>query len=273
MNKKVALVTGASSGIGMATALELHAKGFVVYGAARRTDKMLSLSETGIHTVSLDVTDEASISSCVSAILKKEGRIDVLVNNAGYGSYGAIEDVPMEEARRQLDVNLFGLARMTQLVLPSMREKKFGRIVNISSMGGKFSMPFGGWYHATKFAVEGFSDSLRMEVAPFGIDVIVVEPGAIQTDWGTIAAENLKQSSAKGAYAAQASRVANALMKMYTGNSLTKPERIAATIGVAVTARKPKTRYLVGYAARPSVFLKRMVSDRTFDKILQKIMG
>ncbi len=271
MKKKIALVTGASAGIGMATALELHARGFTVYGAARRTDKMLSLSEKGIHTVSLDLTDEASISSCVNTILKKEGHIDVLVNNAGYGSYGAIEDVPMEEARRQVEVNLFGLARMIQLVLPTMRKNKFGKIVNISSVGGKVAFPFGGWYHATKFAVEGFSDALRMEVAPFGIDVIVIEPGGIKTDWGIIAAEHLKHSSANSAYAAQASRVAEGMMKNYTGDNYSKPEVIAVAIGRAVTARKPKTRYAVGYGAKPAVFMKRILSDRAFDKLAQKM--
>lgn len=194
----------------------------------------------------------------------------MLVNNAGYGSYGAIEDVPMEEARRQVEVNLFGLARMIQLVLPTMRKNKFGKIVNISSVGGKVAFPFGGWYHATKFAVEGFSDSLRMEVATFGIDVIVVEPGGIKTDWGIIASEHLKQSSANGAYVGQASRVADNMKKNYSSEKYTKPELIAVAIGKAVTARKPKTRYAVGYGAKPAVFMKRILSDRTIDKISQK---
>ena len=273
MDKKVALVTGASSGIGMATALELHAKGFIVYGAARRTEKMQGLATKGITIMALDVTDEVSIVACVNAILEKEGRIDVLVNNAGYGSFGPIEAVPMEEARRQLEVCLFGLARLTQLVLPSMRRNRFGKIVNISSMGGKVTTPFGGWYHAAKFAVEGFSDCLRMEVAPFGIHVIVIEPGVIKTDWGIIAAEHLKQSSVKGAYAAQANRTAEALVKNYTSNMGTRPEIIAATIGKAVTAGKPKTRYLLGYGAKLSVFLKRILCDRAFDKVIRKIMG
>jgi NAD(P)-dependent dehydrogenase (short-subunit alcohol dehydrogenase family) len=273
MNKKVALVTGASSGIGMATALELYAKGFSVYGAARRIDKMQNLAAKGMNITALDVTDEASIVSCVDAILDKEGRIDVLVNNAGYGSFGPIEAVPMEEARRQLEVNLFGLARLIQLVLPAMRQNQYGKIVNISSMGGKVATPFGGWYHTAKFAVEGFSDCLRMEVAPFGIDVIVIEPGVIKTDWGIIAAEHLKQSSGKSAYAAPANRTAQALMRNYTGNLGTRPEIIAKTIGKAVTASKPKTRYLLGYGAKLSVFLKRISSDRAFDHVIQKIMG
>lgn len=272
MNKKVALVTGASSGIGKSTALELKNRGFIVYGAARRTENMNDISKDGINIISLDVTNEESMVSCVNKIIRKEGRIDVLVNNAGYGSYGAIEDVPIEEARRQLDVNLFGLARMTQLVLPSMRKNKFGKIVNISSMGGKITTPFGGWYHATKFAVEGFSDCLRMEVEPFGIDVVVIEPGGIKTDWGVIAAENLKTTSAKGAYAEKANKTADGMAKMYTGNSLTKPEVIAKTIGKAVTVRKPKTRYLIGYGAKPAVLLKRALSDRAYDKVAQKMM-
>ena len=152
MNKKVALITGASSGIGESAAILLHNAGFKVYGAARRLEKMKSLEEQGISTISLDITDEDSILNCVNTILEKEGSIDVLVNNAGYGSYGAVEDVPMEEARRQFDVNIFGLARLTQLVLPKMREHSYGKIVNISSMGGKIYTPFGAWYHATKHA-------------------------------------------------------------------------------------------------------------------------
>ncbi|BCN31074.1 oxidoreductase [Anaeromicropila herbilytica] len=270
--KKVALVTGASSGIGMETALQLQEHGFQVYGAARRMDRLSNLSEKGIQTITLDVTQEDSMVACVNTILEKEGRIDVLVNNAGYGSYGAVEDVPMEEARHQLEVNLFGLARMTQLVLPSMRANKFGKIVNISSMGGKIVSPFGAWYHATKFAVEGFSDGLRMEVAPFGIDVIVIEPGCIQTDWGIIAANHLKDTSANGAYAISASSAAEGLIKFYTGNSLSKPELVGKTIRKAVLASKSKTRYLIGYGAKPLVFLKRILSDRLFDKVIQIMM-
>jgi short-subunit dehydrogenase len=248
MLNKVALITGASSGIGYATALEFQRKGFIVYGAARRTDRMNGLQEKGIHTVSLDVTDDASMIRCVNSIIEKEGHIDVLVNNAGYGSYGAIEDVPLEEARRQVEINVFGLARMIQLVLPKMRERKYGKIVNISSMGGKIWTPFGGWYHATKFAVEGLSDCLRMEVRPYGIDVIVVEPGGVASEWGNIAADNLIKASGKGAYAKEAVRTAEATKKTYEGN-VTKPEVIAKCIVKAVTVKKPKTRYLLGSGA------------------------
>lgn len=271
MSQKIALVTGASSGIGKETALELNSKGFKVFGAARRVDKMADLESKGIQVISLDVTNDASMVHCVDEIIRSEGRIDVLVNNAGYGSYGAIEDVSMEEARRQVEVNVFGLARMTQLVLPHMRKNRFGKIVNISSVGGKVWTPYGGWYHATKFAVEGFSDCLRMEVEPFGIDVIVVEPGGIVTDWGTIAAENLKEASAKGAYAKEATKVADNMIKNYTGTRLTKPDVIARCIGKAVTVDKPKTRYLVGSFAPMMVFIKNFLGDRAYDGFIKSM--
>lgn len=174
-------------------AQELKSAGFKVYAAARRVDRMADLEKDSITPVALDLTRDGSIAACVNTILSREKSIDVLVNNAGYGSYGAIEDVPLEEGRRQFEVNLFGMARLIRLVTPTMREQHYEKIVNISSMGGKIWTKFGGWYHATKYAVEGLSDCLRMELQPFGIDVVVVEPGGIKTDWGLIAAENLKK--------------------------------------------------------------------------------
>jgi short-subunit dehydrogenase len=269
MNKKVALITGASSGIGEAAAVLFHNNGFRVYGAARRVEKMKGIEEKGISVIALDITNDDSIEKCVNAILEKEGRIDVLVNNAGYGSYGAVEDVPMEEARRQFDVNIFGLARLTQLVLPKMREHKYGKIINISSMGGKIYTPFGAWYHATKHALEGWSDCLRIEVKPFGIDVVVVEPGGIKTPWGHIAAENLKLTSGSGAYAEQANKSAEGTAKMYSSNQLTKPEVIGKVIFRAATARRPKTRYAKGYMAKPTMFIRKWVGDRMFDRMLK----
>src|SRR5215207_11623280 len=179
----VALITGASSGIGEATAVELLRRGFTVYGAARRVDRMAALADRGVHVIEMDVTDDASMTSGVERVIREQGRIDVLVNNAGYGSYGALEDVPLDEARRQFEVNVFGLARLTQLVLPHMRAQRDGYIVNISSMGGKIWEPLGSWYHASKFAVEGLSDSLRVEVAEFGIKVVIIEPGTIRSEW------------------------------------------------------------------------------------------
>jgi NAD(P)-dependent dehydrogenase (short-subunit alcohol dehydrogenase family) len=271
--KKVALVTGASSGIGFDAALALKNNGFTVYGAARRVEKLKELEKHGIQTLPLDVTVEDSMVKCVEDIVAAEGRIDVLVNNAGYGSYGAIEDVPMDEARRQIEVNVFGLARMSQLVLPHMRQNNFGRIINISSMGGKIYTQFGGWYHATKFAVEALSDCMRLEVEPFGIDVVLVEPGGIKTDWGTIAAENLKKASQGGPYASAANKTAEGMKKMYTGNMLSDPKIIAKAIVKGATAKKPRTRYLIGFGAKPAVFLRRILSDRLYDRFTKRMMG
>ena len=272
MEKRVAIITGASSGIGESAALQLNQHGFKVYGVARRIDKMKDLEKKGISTHQLDITDEQSVQRCVDDIIKEEGRIDVLVNNAGYGSYGAVEDVSMDEARRQFEVNIFGLARLTQLVLPHMRKNKFGKIVNITSMGGKIYTPFGAWYHATKHALEGWSDCLRIEVKPFGIDVVVVEPGGIHTPWGTIAADNLRKTSGKGAYAAIANKAADSTEKMYTSGKLTKPVEIGRIILKAVTAKNPKTRYVKGSFAKPMMFIRKWFGDKVFDAMLKSQM-
>lgn len=268
INGKTALVTGASSGIGKSTVELLLSAGATVYAAARRVEKMNDLEKMGAHVVKMDVTDEASLVSNVNSVLQKKGSIDILINNAGYGSYGAIEEVPIDEARRQFEVNIFGLARLTQLVLPKMRQNHYGKIVNISSMGGKIYTPFGGWYHATKHALEGFSDCLRLETEPFGIGVVVVEPGGIATEWGIIAAENLKKTSGRGVYAEAANKTANAMADRYASNQLTDPAVIARVILKAVTARKPKTRYAAGYGAKPVMFLRWLLPDRWFDKII-----
>jgi len=270
--KKVALVTGASSGIGESAAVLLKNDGFVVYGAARRVEKMEALKLKGIEIISLDVTNEESMVNCVNTILEKEGRLDVLVNNAGYGSYGAVEDVSLEEARRQFEVNIFGLARLTQLVLPKMREHGFGRIINISSMGGKVFTPFGAWYHATKHALEGWSDCLRLEVKQFGIDVSVIEPGGIKTEWGGIAAENLKKTSGNGAYAASANRTAEGTAQMYSSNRLTHPDAIGKDILKAATARKPKRRYVKGMGAKPAIFVRKWFGDGVYEGVIKRAM-
>jgi len=265
---KVALITGASSGMGKSTAHKLHSQGYTVYGAARRMKKMQDLKEKGMSIVPLDLTKDASIVDCINTILKKEGRIDVLINNAGYGSYGAVEDVSIEEAKRQFEVNMFGLARITQLVLPNMRERKSGRIVNISSMGGKIYTPFGAWYHATKHAVEGWSDCLRLELKKFEIDVVVVEPGGIKTDWGMIAAENLKKTSGTGAYSEFAIHVAEGMKKTYSNDSLTDVDVLGKVIAQAATTKKPKTRYAKGYMAKPAMAIRKWFGDRIFDKMI-----
>ncbi len=264
--KKVVLITGASSGMGKSTAHILHEQGYIVYGAARRTDKMKDLEEKGIQVISLDLTNDESMVSAVNEILEKEGRIDILINNAGYGSYGSVEEVSMEEARRQFEVNIFGLARLTQLIIPSMREHKYGRIVNISSMGGKIYTPFGAWYHATKHALEGWSDSLRLELKPFGIDVVVVEPGGIQTEWGGIAMDNLMKTSGNGPYADSVQKVIKGMEK--TAKSLTHVDVLGKEIAKAATDKKPKNRYVKGYMAKPAIAIRKWFGDRFFDKML-----
>jgi NAD(P)-dependent dehydrogenase (short-subunit alcohol dehydrogenase family) len=269
MSKSVALVTGASSGIGRATALRLAALGFTVHAAARRVERMSDLANHGIHVESLDVTDDGSMVTVVDKIVSEHGRIDILVNNAGYGSYGAVEDVPIAEARRQFDVNVFGLARLTQLVLPHMRAQRDGYIVNISSMGGKIWEPLGGWYHAAKFAVEGLSDCLRAEVAEFGIKVVVVEPGSITSEWATISADNLEAISADTPYRGQAKLIARGLRKSDTSFLASEPEVVAEAIGKAVQRTKPRTRYPVGGGARTFLFAHRVLTDRGFDRFIR----
>lgn len=270
---KVALVTGASSGIGEATALELAAAGYTVYAAARRVDRMEHLKSSGIRPLGMDVTDDPSLIAGVSRIVEEAGRIDVLVNNAGYGSYGALEDVPMTEARAQFDVNVFGAARLTQLVLPHMRAQRSGKIVNVTSMGGKVHTPLGAWYHATKFALESLSDCLRMEVAPFGIDVIVIEPGGIRTEWAGIAADKVRAVSSEGPYAPQGNAVADSLSSESTQKRSSPPELIGRTIRKAVDARKPKTRYAVGFGAKPLIFIHDVLPDRTYDALMRRVTG
>ncbi len=265
---KVALITGASSGMGKSTANILHSQGVKVYGAARRIADMKDLETKGMGIVSLDLTQDESIVNAVNTIVEKEGRIDILINNAGYGSYGAIEDVSMEEAKRQFDVNMFGLARITQLVIPVMRKNKSGRIVNITSMGGKMYTPFGAWYHATKHAVEGWSDCLRLELKEFGIDVVVVEPGGIKTSWGIIAAENLRKTSGDGAYEIFANKVADSMTENYSSDRLTNMDVLGKVIANAATVRNPKTRYVKGFMAKPALFIRKWFGDKVFDKVI-----
>lgn len=264
---KVALVTGASSGIGEAIAIQLIAQGWTVFAAARRMDRMSALGQRGARLISLDLEDDASIMAAVATLLDRAGRIDALVNNAGYGAYGALEDVPLAEARRQVEVNLFGLARLIQLVLPAMRQQGAGRIVNISSIGGKIHEPMGAWYHATKFAVEGLSDCLRMELAPYGIDVVVVQPGAIKTEWSGIARDSLLSASGDGAYADLAHQTAS-LLAAADNNNGSPPEVVADAVNRALSARRPKTRYVVGAGAKPLIALRWLATDRGFDRIM-----
>ncbi|HEX8868424.1 MAG TPA: oxidoreductase [Lentzea sp.] len=259
---KVALVTGASSGIGESTAIELQKAGYTVYAAARRVQRMEGLKAQGVRVLEMDVTRDESMIEGVKKIIAEAGRIDVLVNNAGYGSYGAVEDVPLDEARYQFEVNVFGLARLVQLVSPHMREAGRGRIINISSIGGRIYEPLGAWYHSTKFAVEGLSDSLRLELKPFGINVVVIQPGGIKTEWGGIAVENMKKTSGSGAYKEQVRQLSGLFSQAERGS---EPKVIADVIVKAAQARKPRTRYAAGFGARPILFARRVLSDRAFD--------
>lgn len=266
---RVALVTGASSGIGAETAKALLAAGYTVYAGARRVERMRQLATAGAKLLALDVTDDASMVAAVDIILRNTGRIDLLVNNAGYGSYGSLEDVPLDEGRRQFEVNVFGLARLTQLVLPTMRAMHAGRIINVGSIAGKVGEPFGAWYHATKFAVEGLSDSLRMELRPFGIDVIVIEPGAILTEWNGIARDGLIKYSGGTAYGDGARAHANMLLSTESGSLPSPPSVVAKTILKSATSKKPKTRYATGGGARFVLLLRSLLSDRGFDSLLR----
>jgi len=268
-SNKTALVTGASSGIGEATALQLAELGYTVYAAARRVERMSDLADRGIRTRSVDVTADPSMVALVEMIIADTGRIDVLVNNAGYGSYGALEDMPIEEARRQFEVNVFGLARLTQLVLPQMRAQRDGYLVNVSSMGGRIWEPLGSWYHASKFAVEGLSDSLRVEVAEFGIKVVIIEPGSIRSEWSAIAADRLEATSANTPYARQAKVVGAVLRRVDRSPMASGPEVVAEAIAKAVQSAKPRTRYVVGGGARGILLAERILPDRGFDKFIQ----
>lgn len=266
---KVILITGGSSGIGFDTAKTLAKEGHHVYAAARRMEKMEPLREFGVTPLSLDVTDNASMESVVKEILDKEGRIDVLVNNAGYGYFGAIENVTMEEARRQIEVNVFGLARLCQLVLPTMRAQHSGRIINVSSIAGKSVMLYGGWYHVSKYSVEAFSDALRMEMKPFGVDVVIIEPGPIQTDWGPIAANHLEESSKGTAYEETGQREADNIRWLYRSNGISKPSVVTKAICKAVKNRRPRTRYRAGRLSGADVFFHTILPDRWWDAMMR----
>ena len=268
-----AVISGASSGIGSAAALRLLALGFTVYGAARRLDRLEVLAAQGVRPLALDVTDAESMRAGIEGVIATTGRIDVLVNNAGYGSYGAIEDVSQEEAKRQFDVNVFGAMELTKLVLPQMRQQGSGRVINISSVGGRGVGPFGGWYHGTKFALEALSDSLRMELKPFGIEVVVVEPGGIKSEFLDIAASGLQATSGNGPYADRVKSMLASFTNPRMMSMQSPPQIIADVIARAATAKKPKTRYVAGFGARPLVTLRWLLPDRAFDALITRATG
>ncbi len=268
MNKKVILITGASSGMGKESAKVLIQQGHTVYTVARRIDQMQDLKSIGGHPIQMDVTVESDIQHVVDTIIQQEGKIDVLWNNAGYGLYGSVEDIPVVEARQQFEVNLFGLAAITQKVLPFMRKANAGTIINTSSMGGKMYTPMGAWYHASKHALEGFSDCLRLELKQFNINVVILEPGIIVTEFGEVMLKNISKFSSKGAYASLTNKLVTATKKMYESGQGSKTTVISKTISKIVNELKPKTRYRVGMWAKPMVWLRIYLGDKIFDKIV-----
>lgn len=265
---KVILITGASSGMGKVAAQKLIQEGHKVYTAARRIDQMQDLKAMGGFPIQMDIANESDIEKVVSQIIEKEGKIDVLWNNAGYGLYGAVEDIPTDVARKQFEVNIFGLASLTQKVIPYMRKAQSGTIINTSSMGGKMYTPMGAWYHASKHALEGWSDCLRLELKAFNINVVVLEPGIIDTEFGSVMLENIAQYSGKGVYAPIVNKLIDATRQMYEKGDASKPSVIADTISKIVTTNQPKTRYRVGKWAKPMVWMRVMLGDSLFDKII-----
>jgi NADP-dependent 3-hydroxy acid dehydrogenase YdfG len=269
---KAVLVTGCSSGIGRATAEHLVDRGWTVYATARRVESIQDLAERGCVTLGLDVTEEGSMRTAVDAVELAEGAVGVLVNNAGYSQSGAVETVPLDQVRRQFETNVFGLIRMCQLVLPGMREQGWGRIVNVSSMGGKLVFPGGGIYHGTKHAVEAISDALRFEVRGFGVDVVLIEPGLIRTRFGEAAVASMEQGVGDGPYAEFNDRVARITAGAYEGGMAklgAGPEAVARKIERAITARRPRPRYAVTASARLLLGQHALMTDRMWDAMMR----
>ncbi|KRA42478.1 oxidoreductase [Pseudoxanthomonas sp. Root630] len=258
----VILVTGASSGIGKATARNLLQQGHTVYVAARRTEAMEDLVAEGAIPLRMDITKEEDVAGVVERITQDHGALDVLVNNAGYAIYGSVEDTSLDDARAQFEVNMFGLARLTQQLIPAMRERRRGTIINVSSMGGKIYTPLGAWYHATKHALEGWSDALRIELKPFGINVVVIEPGIIATEFGDVMTKPMLDRSGNGPYGRLAHAIAASKAPM------SKPTVVAKAIARAVQSRRPKTRYVAGNLARPLMFVRKYFGDRVYDRLI-----
>lgn len=271
-SKPAALVTGASSGMGKSIAKRLIADGYLVYVAARSTDKMADLAKLGAVPLKMDISKDAEIVAAVATISEQSGGVDVLVNNAGYGLYGPVEEIGLDEARYQFEVNLFGAARLTQLLLLAMRAKGKGTIVNITSMGGKIYTVLGAWYHATKHALEGWSDSLRLEVEPFGIRVVVIEPGMIETGFGDAASRGIVERSGSGPYAKVARSVAASMERSYGHGQGTDPKVIADMVGDAVKSARPKTRYAAGKYAKLMIWVRKWLGDRVFDRLIKSQM-
>lgn len=270
--KKVILITGASSGMGKESAKALIQQGHTVYTVARRIEQMQDLSELGGHPIQMDVTKESDIQNVVDTIIQKEGKIDVLWNNAGFGLYGSIEDVPLDEARKQMEVNVFGMAAMTQKVVPYMRKANSGTIINTSSMGGKMYFPMGAWYHASKHAVEGLSDCLRLELKPFNIKVVVLEPGFIATEFGSVLLDHFEKLPNNSAYKDMMDKIAKGTADAAKGNGSSKPSEISDAIVKIVNSKNPKTRYKIGKFSKMMPWMRIYLGDRLFDSIVMSQM-
>jgi NAD(P)-dependent dehydrogenase (short-subunit alcohol dehydrogenase family) len=270
---KAVLITGCSSGIGRATAAHLAEHGWAVYATARSLESIKPLEQQGCRLLELDVTDEESMRAAVDAVEEAEGAVGVLVNNAGYSQSGAVEEVPLDAVRRQFETNVFGLVRLTQMVLPGMRNQSWGKLVNVSSIGGKVTFPGGGHYHATKHAVEAISDALRFEVRGFGVDVIVIEPGLIKTSFGDTAVSSIEaETPDNGAYADFNAAVAEATTGAYEGPLARLgggPEDVARVIEKAIEARRPKARYPVTASAHLILGQRKLLPDRAWDRFLR----
>ncbi len=270
---KAVLITGCSTGIGRATAAWLAERGWPVWATARRLADVEDLAPRGCRTVALDVCDESSMRAAVAAVERDAGAVGVLVNNAGYGLEGPLEELPMPDLRRQFETNVFGLVRMTQLVLPGMRRQRWGRVVNVSSMGGRLTLPGGAAYHASKHAVEALSDALRFEVRGFGIHVVVLEPGPIRTRFVDTAVATIPAAEGDGSpYAAFNAVLARRIREAYDGPMAAfaaPPEAVARVVEKAITADRPRTRYPVTVAARFLMALRRWLPDRAFDAFLR----
>jgi NAD(P)-dependent dehydrogenase (short-subunit alcohol dehydrogenase family) len=271
---KAVLVTGCSSGIGRATALRLAGSGWKVYASARRPETLSALRDAGCQTLALDVTDEHSMQAAVASIEQAEGAIGVLINNAGYSQSGAIETVPMEAVRRQFETNVFGLVRLTQLVLPKMRAQRWGRIFNLGSMGGRLSFPGGGHYHATKHALEAISDALRFELRGFGIDVILLEPGLITTEFGEAATASMADTTIAGddPYAKFNTTVGAVTKGAYDGPMRLLgggPDRVAKVIERALKRRHPPARITITPSAKVTIAMRRLLPDRAWDAAMR----
>jgi NAD(P)-dependent dehydrogenase (short-subunit alcohol dehydrogenase family) len=267
---RAVLVTGCSSGIGWATAERLARGGWTVYATARDVEAIAPLEAFGCRLLPLDVTEEDSMRAAVEEVERMEGAVGVLVNNAGYSQSGAVEEVPMEKVRRQFETNVFGLVRLCQLALPGMRRQGFGRIVNLSSMGGRLTFPGGGFYHASKYAVEALSDALRFEVRGFGVEVVVVEPGLISTGFARTAVGSMGQGD--GPYASFDAGVARTTRENYERGPLAAlgggPEAVAETIERAISTARPRARYTVTPSARILISARRLLPDRAWDGLL-----